>query len=73
MTKKSTTQMTKAELLTLTKKQAESISLLTERVQDLEHQLQIRAAAVMLDQDSSNLVSVLKERIRILEQQRNTP
>lgn len=65
--------MTKAELLTLTKKQSESISLLTERVQDLEHQLQIRAAAVMLDQDSSHLVSVLKERIRILEQQRNTP
>lgn len=70
MPKKSTTQMTKAELLTLTKQQAEQIATLEAKVQDLEHQLQIRAAAVMLDSDSSHLVSVLKERIRVLEQQR---
>ena len=70
MPKKSTTQMTKAELLILTKQQAEQIATLEAKVQDLEHQLQIRAAAVMLDSDSSHLVSVLKERIRVLEQQR---
>lgn len=70
MPKKSTTQMTKAELLTLTKRQADSIQALESRVQDLEHQLQIRAAAVMLDSETSHLVSVLKERIRSLEQQK---
>lgn len=60
--------MTKAELLSLTKTQADTISVLEQRVQDLEHQLQIRAAAVMLDSESSHLVSVLKERIKNLEQ-----
>lgn len=70
MPKKSTTQMTKAELLALTKRQADTIQTLESRVQDLEQQLQIRAAAVMLDSDTSHLVSVLKERIRTLEQQK---
>lgn len=62
--------MTKAELLALTKRQADTIQTLESRVQDLEQQLQVRAAAVMLDSDTSHLVSVLKERIRTLEQQK---
>lgn len=71
MTKKSTTQMTKTELQSLIKTQAETIHQLESKVTELEQQLQIRAAAVMLDQDSSHLVSVLKERIKTLEQERS--
>jgi hypothetical protein len=69
MSKKSTTQMTKSELISLTRDQHKRIEDLEHRVQELEEQLQVRAAAVILDQDTSHIVSVLRDRIRILEQQ----
>lgn len=69
MPKKSTTQMTKAELLELTRRQADSIASLETRVRELEQQMQIRAQTLVLDQDTSNLVRVLRDRIKTLEEQ----
>lgn len=69
MSGKTITQMTKLELIDLVKRQAQQIQTLQAHSQDLESQLQIRTAAVIIDQDSSHLVNVLRERIKTLEQQ----
>ena len=61
--------MTKAELLELTRRQADSIASLETRVRELEQQMQIRAQTLVLDQDTSNLVRVLRDRIKTLEEQ----
>lgn len=66
--------MTKLELIELVKIQSSEIQSLRSDIQDLESQLQIRTAAVIVDQETSHLVSVLRERIKTLEKQiQDTP
>lgn len=74
MPSKTITQMTKLELIELVKIQSSEIQSLRSDIQDLESQLQIRTAAVIVDQETSHLVSVLRERIKTLEKQiQDTP
>lgn len=64
--KKSTTQMTKAELLQLIRDKDTLIADLNARIDDLES-MAVTSAAVPLDADSSRLLTVMNQRIRALE------
>lgn len=64
--KKSTTQMTKAELLKLIKEKDQLIAELHERIDELEN-MAVTSAAVPLDADSSRLLTIMNQRIRALE------
>ena len=64
--KKSTTQMTKAELLDLLKQKDQLIAELHERIDELEN-MAVSSAAVPLDADSSRLLTIMNQRIRALE------
>lgn len=71
MTKKSTTQMTKAELLTALRHRDNVIAELNTRIDELEG-MAITSLAIPLDADSSRLLTVMNQRIRILEEKLNT-
>ena len=64
--KKSTTQMTKAELLQLLRDKDTLIADLNVRIDELES-MAITSAAVPLDADSSRLLTIMNQRIRALE------
>lgn len=64
--KKSTTQMTKAELLDLVKHKDTLIADLNVRIDELEG-MAVTSAAVPLDADSSRLLTIMNQRIRALE------
>jgi uncharacterized protein YjgD (DUF1641 family) len=68
--KKSTTQMTKAELLNLVKEKDQQIAELHEKIDELEN-MAVSSAAVPLDADSSRLLTVMNQRIRALEERLN--
>jgi hypothetical protein len=68
MTIKSTTQMTKSELLETIRKKDIIIAQLNDRIDDLE-KLAITSQAIPLDADSSRLLTLMNQRIRALEQQ----
>lgn len=68
--KKSTTQMTKVELMHLIKEKDILIAELHERIDELEN-MAISSAAVPLDADSSRLLTVMNQRIRALEERLN--
>lgn len=68
--KKSTTQMTKAELLNLIKEKDQQIAKLHEKIDELEN-MAVSSAAVPLDADSSRLLTVMNQRIRALEERLN--
>ena len=64
--KRSTTQMTKAELLQLIRDKDTLIAELNARIDDLEG-MAVTSAAVPLDADSSRLLTIMNQRIRALE------
>jgi len=64
--KKSTTQMTKAELMELLKDKDNLIAELNFRIDELES-MAVSSAAVPLDADSSRLLTIMNQRIRALE------
>ncbi len=64
--KKSTTQMTKAELLQLLRDKDTLIADLNVRIDELES-MAVSSAAVPLDADSSRLLTIMNQRIRALE------
>ena len=70
MTVKSTTQMTKAELISLLRGKDNIIADLNSRIDDLEG-LAITSQAIPLDADSSRLLTLMNQRIRALEEQIN--
>jgi|LauGreDrversion4_2_1035121.scaffolds.fasta_scaffold2834484_2 hypothetical protein len=70
MTVKSTTQMTKAELIALLRGKDKIIADLNSRIDDLES-LAITSQAIPLDADSSRLLTLMNQRIRALEEQIN--
>jgi hypothetical protein len=70
MTIKSTTQMTKAELISLLRDKDKIIADLNFRIDDLES-LAITSQAIPLDADSSRLLTLMNQRIRALEEQIN--
>lgn len=68
MTIKSTTQMTKSELIETIRKKDIIMAQLIDRIDDLE-KLAITSQAIPLDADSSRLLTLMNQRIRALEQQ----
>ena len=64
--KKSSTQMTKAELLQLLRDKDTLIADLNVRIDELES-MAVSSAAVPLDADSSRLLTIMNQRIRALE------
>jgi len=70
MTVKSTTQMTKAELISLLRDKDKIIADLNSRIDDLEG-LAITSQVIPLDADSSRLLTLMNQRIRALEEQIN--
>lgn len=64
--KKSTTQMTKAELIQLVKDKDNLIADLNARIDELES-MAVSSATVPLDADSSRLLTIMNQRIRELE------
>jgi hypothetical protein len=71
MTVKSTTQMTKAELLEVLRQRDEIIARLNDKIDDLE-KLAITSQAIPLDADSSRILTLMNQRIKALEEQLNT-
>lgn len=67
MSKKSTTQMTKAELLQLIRDKEYVIADLNARIDELES-MAITSQAVPLDADASRLLTVMNQRIKALEE-----
>ena len=65
--KKSTTQMTKAELLHLLKDKDRVIGELNERIDELES-MAIASQAVPMDADSSRMLTIMNQRIKALEE-----
>jgi hypothetical protein len=65
--KKSTTQMTKAELLQLLKDKERVIAELNERIDELEG-MAIASQAVPMDADSSRMLTIMNQRIKALEE-----
>jgi len=65
--KKSTTQMTKAELLDVIVEKNQLIADLNAKIDELES-MAITSAAVPLDADSSRLLSLMNKRIKALEE-----
>ena len=70
MTVKSTTQMTKSELIALIREKDNIIAALNARIDDLEG-LAITSQAIPLDADSSRLLTLMNQRIRALEEKLN--
>jgi hypothetical protein len=70
MTLKSTTQMTKAQLIGLLREKDNIIAGLNSKIDDLES-LAITSQAIPLDADSSRLLTLMNQRIRALEEQIN--
>ena len=68
--KKSTTQMTKAELFTVIKEKDDLIANLNARIDELEA-MAISSQAVPMDADSSHLLTVMNQRIKALEEKLN--
>ena len=68
MTVKSTTQMTKSELIALLREKERIIADLNVKIDDLEG-LAITSQAIPLDADSSRLLTLMNQRIRALEEQ----
>lgn len=71
MTVKSTTQMTKAELIDVIRQKDVVISQLNDKVDELE-KLAITSQAIPMDADSSRLLTLMNQRIKALEEQLNT-
>lgn len=69
--KKSTTQMTKAELLQVIKDKDIIIADLNARIDELEG-MAISSQAVPMDADSSRLLSMMNQRIKALEEKINS-
>lgn len=67
MGKKSTTQMTKAELLQLIRDKEIVIADLNARIDELEG-MAITSQAVPLDADASRLLTIMNQRIKALEE-----
>ena len=70
MTVKSTTQMTKAQLIGLLREKDNIIAGLNSKVDDLEG-LAITSQAIPLDADSSRLLTLMNQRIKALEEKLN--
>lgn len=70
MAVKSTTQMTKAELIYLLREKDNIIANLNAKVDDLEG-LAITSQAIPLDADSSRLLTLMNQRIKALEEKLN--
>lgn len=70
MTKKSTTQMTKAELLQVIRDKDQQIAELHTRIDDLEG-LAVTSQALPMDADSSRLLTLMNQRIKALEEKLN--
>jgi len=70
MTTKSTTQMTKAELIGTLRKKDNIIADLNAKIDELEG-LAITSQAIPLDADSSRLLTLMNQRIRALEEKLN--
>jgi hypothetical protein len=68
--KKSTTQMTKAELLEVLNDKNIIIADLNARIDELEG-MAITSQAVPMDADSSRLLTVMNQRIKTLEEKLN--
>lgn len=67
MPKKSTTQMTKAELIQLIRDKDVVIATLNERIDELEG-MAIVSQAVPMDADASRMLTVMNQRIKALEE-----
>ena len=65
--KKSTTQMTKAELFTVLKEKDDVIANLNARVDELE-KMAIESRAIPMDADGSRLLTMMNQRIKALEE-----
>jgi len=70
MAVKSTTQMTKNELINFLREKDKIIADLNARIDDLES-LAITSQAIPLDTDSSRLLTLMNQRIKALEEQIN--
>lgn len=70
MAVKSTTQMTKGELIALLREKERIIADLNVKIDELEG-LAITSQAIPLDADSSRLLTLMNQRIRALEEQIN--
>jgi len=70
MSKKSTTQMTKAELIQLVRNKDIIIADLNARIDELE-MMAISSKAVPMDADSSRLLTMMNQRIKALEEKLN--
>lgn len=70
MSKKSTTQMTKAELLSVIRQKDTVIAQLNTKIDELEG-MAISSRAIPMDADSSRLLTLMNQRIRALEQKLN--
>ena len=70
MAVKSTTQMTKGELIALLREKERIIADLNVKIDELEG-LAITSQAIPMDADSSRLLSLMNQRIRALEEQIN--
>ena len=68
--KKSTTQMTKAELINLIKSKDDIIAELNKRIDELEV-MAISSQAVPMDADASRLLTIMNQRIKALEEKLN--
>ncbi len=67
MTAKSTTQMTKAELMDLISEKNRIIGELNAKIDDLES-MAVASTAKPLDADTSRLISTLNARVKALEE-----
>jgi len=65
--KKSTTQMTKAELLDLVKEKDRVIGELNEKIDELES-MAVASQAVPMDAESSRMLTIMNQRIKALEE-----
>lgn len=65
--KKSTTQMTKAELLAVIRERNDVIAQLNERIDELES-MAISSMAAPVDADTSRMMSLMNARIKALEE-----
>jgi len=68
--KKSTTQMTKAELLELVREKDSIIGELNEKIDELEG-MAIASQAVPMDAESSRMLTIMNQRIKALEEKLN--
>ena len=68
--KKSTTQMTKAELFSVLKEKDDVIASLNARVDELEN-MAVRSRAIPMDADGSRMLTMMNQRIKALEEQIN--